>query len=119
MMDVYVCASLSESFSIGLVEAMAAKRAVVSTDCGGPREFIRDAVNGFIIPTEDAPYLAGKILHMIENPSLREKLGQQAGKDIRKYDINKTVRMMEDVFSDVYETAFGKTQPDMEGSPLR
>ena len=111
MMDIYVCASLSETFPVSLLEAMGAGKAVVVTESGGPQEMIRDGVNGIIVPIKDSQALAENILRLIENPSLREKLGQEAGKDCRMYNIDDTVRRIQAVIEEVHAVAIGKPTP--------
>lgn len=47
--DVYVCASSSEGFSLSVLEASACGRPVVSTHVGGSEDLIENGVNGFIV----------------------------------------------------------------------
>jgi hypothetical protein len=47
--DVYLCASLSEGFSLSVLEASACGRPVVSTRVGGCEELISDGENGFLV----------------------------------------------------------------------
>ena len=62
----FVCASRSETFCVALAEAMAAGRAVVSTRCGGPEEFV-DESNGMLVNVEDVTSLQHGIEQMILN----------------------------------------------------
>ena len=52
-LDVYVLSSRSEGLGTSLLEAGACGCAVVSSDCGGPSDFIRHGYNGFLFPVED------------------------------------------------------------------
>ncbi len=67
-----------EPFGRVLVEAMALKVPVVSHDIGGIKEVVGDA--GFVLPYKDFDGMSEKILEIIENPSLREKLVEKGRK---------------------------------------
>jgi len=47
--DVYLCASRSEGFSLSVLEASACGRPVISTRVGGSEDLIEDGVNGFLV----------------------------------------------------------------------
>jgi glycosyltransferase involved in cell wall biosynthesis len=54
-----VLPSLSESFSVVIIEALAAGRPVISTRCGGP-EYLVNAANGLLVePGQSGPLAAG------------------------------------------------------------
>jgi glycosyltransferase involved in cell wall biosynthesis len=57
-----------------LVEAMAAKLAVISTRVSGIPELVEDGVNGLLVPPEDAHALAEAVLRLAKDPALREQL---------------------------------------------
>lgn len=76
--DVYVCTSGSEASPMAVWEAMSMKKAVVSTDVGDVRVFIKDGVNGFIVPKTNITSIADKISILVENASLRKKFGERA-----------------------------------------
>jgi len=97
-MDVYVCASFSETFSLSLLEAMAAGRAIVTTDCGGPSEMIRDGWSGFVVPIRNSGAIAAKIALLLDDASLRKTFGQNAVQESRKFDIRATVARLESLY---------------------
>jgi glycosyltransferase involved in cell wall biosynthesis len=61
-----------------LLEAMAAGRPVISTDSGGPAEYVDDGVTGFIVPVGNAEAMAAKIRVLLDDPGLRRELGRNA-----------------------------------------
>jgi glycosyltransferase involved in cell wall biosynthesis len=77
-LDVFVLSSTSEGFPLVVLEAMAAGKPVVVTRSGGPDEIIRDGQDGFLVPVADADALAGKILEILQNPTLAATVGRQA-----------------------------------------
>jgi glycosyltransferase involved in cell wall biosynthesis len=60
----FVCSSYSETFCVALAEALASGRPVVSTQCGGPEEFVNDT-NGILVAVNDEETLANGINRMI------------------------------------------------------
>nr|WP_225562737.1 glycosyltransferase family 4 protein [Rhodanobacter sp. DHG33] len=76
--DVYVCASLSESWGMSLWEAMAMAKPVVSTDVGDVARYVVDGESGFVVPVEDSEAMAERIGRLIDSPELRQRIGHAA-----------------------------------------
>ena len=64
--DLFLLPSLEEGISNAVLEAMALGIPVISTDCGGMGEVIRNSENGFIVPIRDAASMAGTIRKFID-----------------------------------------------------
>lgn len=77
-MDVFVLSSNTEAFSLAIVEAMAARRAVVATDVGGVREALNGEECGRLIPPQDAEALADVVLELLRDQDTRSVLGERA-----------------------------------------
>jgi glycosyltransferase involved in cell wall biosynthesis len=73
-----VVSSRWEGFSNVLVEALLVGTPVVSTDCGGPREVLRDGLYGRLVPVNDPEQLAGALLTALDESPNREALIQRA-----------------------------------------
>ncbi|HJQ83424.1 MAG TPA: glycosyltransferase [Candidatus Binatia bacterium] len=76
-MDVFVLPSHAEGMSNALLEAMAARRAVVATAVGGTREVV-DATNGVLVPPGDAEAMAGEVVRLLADPLRARRLGEAA-----------------------------------------
>jgi glycosyltransferase involved in cell wall biosynthesis len=76
--DVAVLTSLEEGLSRFLLESMAYGTPVITTDCGGPTEFVRDDYNGFIVPVGDSEAVAEKVRLLRNNPEIHQRLSRNA-----------------------------------------
>ena len=76
--DIYVCSSVKEGLSYTIVEAMQAGLPIVATNVGGNSELIEDNITGLLAEAGNPESLAQKIIELIQNQTLRNKLGQQA-----------------------------------------
>jgi glycosyltransferase involved in cell wall biosynthesis len=61
-----------------LLEAAACGRAIVTTDVPGCRALVRDGVEGFLVPPNDAAKLADAFLQLAENPMRVAQMGEAA-----------------------------------------
>lgn len=76
--DIYVSSSLSESFSLSILEAMALGLPVISTNTIGARGLVDDSINGYIVPVDNIEMMATKITLLINNHNLQKSLGEKA-----------------------------------------
>lgn len=78
--DMYVLSSRAEGLSNTLLEAMAYGLPVVATDCEtGPREIIRDNIDGILVnPVDDAEALAAHLSDLMARPLKRTALARRA-----------------------------------------
>lgn len=60
-----------------LLEAAATGRPIVATDVPGCREIVRNGENGILVPAMDPSALAQALKCLIEDKSLREKMGKE------------------------------------------
>jgi glycosyltransferase involved in cell wall biosynthesis len=76
--DIFLLPSLWENCPYSCIEAMAARRAIVSSDCGGMPELIADRGNGLLAQNGDAASFADRLEELVEDTALRERLGAAA-----------------------------------------
>lgn len=79
--DVVVVPSWDEGFSLVTVEAMACRRAVLAANVGGITGIVQDNVTGMLFPPRDATALAQKLLWMLADSSLRDRLARHGQMD--------------------------------------
>ncbi len=82
--ELLVLPSLSESFGIALLEAMASGKPVVATSVGGIPELVSEDV-GILIEPRNPVALAEAMDLILENKDLREKMGEKARERALKY----------------------------------
>lgn len=102
--DVY-CAPHTggESFGIVLVEAMAARTAVVASDLDAFRQVLDDGAAGRLVPVDDAAALADGLIEVLEDDAVRERYIATATQAVRRYDWSVVARQI----MRVYETVSG------------
>lgn len=90
--SLFVLTSKSESFSLVLVEASALGIPCISFDIDvGPREIITDSENGFIIKDRNEELMKDKILEIMDNSDIRNKIGNNAKINAERYYIENVV----------------------------
>jgi glycosyltransferase involved in cell wall biosynthesis len=72
----FVQPSRFEGFGLAMAEAMACGSAVITCDVGAVRETLGDAA--FFVPPDNPSAVADAIVHLLDNPDVRERL-QSAG----------------------------------------
>lgn len=74
--DVFAMPSVDEAFCLALVEAMACRVPVVSTDAigGGPRSILEDGKHGNLVPSDDAEALAETICKVLTSQDFQNQL---------------------------------------------
>jgi len=72
--DVFVYASYYESFGLPPLEAMACGTAVITTDCGGNRDYTRNNENCIVTQPSDVNALSDNMFHLLTNDNERQRL---------------------------------------------
>jgi len=75
--------------SWSLLEAMAMGAAIVASDTPPVAEVMTNGVHGHLVPFFDVPQWVQAIVHLLNHPAERERLGQQARQAmVEKYDLH-------------------------------
>jgi len=88
---VYILPSYGENLPYSLLEAMATGLPVVTTPVGAIPEIIENGYNGFLVEPGDYEALAKRILQILDEPMLREKMSQANIKTIKNGFLPDTV----------------------------
>lgn len=102
-MDVWLSTSVFEGLPLALLEAMAARRAVVATAVGGVPEVIRDGENGRLLRAHDEAGLVDAVLGLARAPATtREKLGEAAAATVAsRFGVERMQRELLDVYGNI------------------
>ena len=76
--DLFVMCSRYEGFPNALLEAMACRLPVISTDCLGSREIVMHEVNGLLVPVDSVDKLTDAMSKLMADEALRRRLADAA-----------------------------------------
>ena len=80
-----VLPSIYEPFGMAAAEALAAGKPVVAARTGGLREIVVDGVNGLLFTPGDPEDLAKKILQILKDKKLRERMAKEARRSAKRF----------------------------------
>lgn len=89
--DVYCMTSHFENFPISILEAMKFQAAVLATRVGGIPELVEDERNGLLTSPADVPGIASALVRLYRDPSLRNRLIENASQTVENYSISRIV----------------------------
>jgi len=98
--DLNVTMSMSDGTSASLLEAMALGVPTVATAIPGNKEWVKNGLNGFVIPVRDVEKLTETIVMLLRNDALRRELGEKSVETVRtRVDWSKTSRVIDELVS--------------------
>ncbi|MEV5593682.1 glycosyltransferase family 4 protein [Streptomyces sp. NPDC052496] len=107
--SIAVSASDRESFGMTIVEAMRCGLPVVSTDCPvGPREIVKDGVDGYLVPTGRADGMATALLKLVGDDQLRRRMGEAALRNSARFDPALIAERHQDLYQDLLRRGPGR-----------
>ena len=101
--DVWLCASRREGFHLPALEAMACRCPVVSTRMGGPRDFIEQGVNGFLVEVGDAAGLSERLLEIFQGNQW-QRMSDAALATAQRYTWDDATALLEDALAGITES---------------
>lgn len=91
--SLFVLSSRFEGFVLAMLEAKAKGLPVVSFDCHeGPREMIKQDVNGLLIERENVLQFALGLKRVLTNDELRHKMAFNATDGLEKFEIKEVIK---------------------------
>lgn len=99
--DFFILASLHEGFGIVFQEAMFCGLPIITTDCGGQIDFLKQNENALLAPAQDPETLAVCILTMCREQGLRQTMAANNLRAIEKHSIEIVARQYVELFEHV------------------
>jgi glycosyltransferase involved in cell wall biosynthesis len=82
---VFLCSSLAEGFALPPAEAALRGCAIVTTDCGGNREYAFHEETALVSPPGDPAALAANLVRVVRDAGLRSALAERARARLRSF----------------------------------
>lgn len=95
-MDLFVCSSRAEGYSLVIAEAMILGLPVVSTNCAGPNELLDHVKYGLLVDN-DAACLCEGISTIINDSRLREDLKQKSKERSHTFGVKETLNALDNL----------------------
>jgi glycosyltransferase involved in cell wall biosynthesis len=96
--DIFVMPSSIETQSITTLEALAAGRPVVAANGGALPELIHDGKNGLLFEAGSSADLASKILLLLRDRALRDKMSVAAVQTATEHELQKSLQLFEELY---------------------
>ena len=96
--DVFLITSRTEGLPRTLLESLACRVPVVSTDAGGISELISEDRNGILCPVGDIEALASGVLRLLENEELGWNLLKSVDRDLQPFTASRMVEQLYDLY---------------------
>lgn len=90
--------SLWEGLPVVFQEAMSAGKPIVANDVDGASDVIIDGVTGFLVPPEQPDQMAERILRILNDEALCQRMGQQARERSEPFSIKAMTSNIEGVY---------------------
>jgi glycosyltransferase involved in cell wall biosynthesis len=99
--DLFALPSTGEGFGLVFLEAMAFGKPVIGANSGGIPDLIENNVNGLLIPPCDHEQLVQALARLLDDPSLRARLGEHGAKLVRRnYNFDAFQRNLEQILEE-------------------
>lgn len=93
--SIFLCSSRLEGFGLPAAEAMACGCALVTTDCGGVRDFAEHGTTALLSPPGDPAALAENLARAIEDPGLRVRLSHAGHRKVGEFTWTRSAALLE------------------------
>lgn len=106
--EIVVVPSHYESFGLVALEAMASGTPVVASETGGLVFLIKDGETGFHVPAGDPAALAERLMELLSDSELAEKMGKQAAEYAKEFSWS----VVADEIIELYETVLAEDRKE-------
>lgn len=101
-MDIFVLPSYWESFPMVLLEAMACRKPIITTNVGGNPFAVINGLNGFLVQPGNLHELSEKMITLLNDKNLCKKMGEESFRRGNDFDWNIIVKQTIDTYKIIY-----------------
>lgn len=101
--DVFVLPSYNEGLPMAILEGMSWGLPIITTPVGGIPEVILDKETGLLVTPGDIEQLTQAIQSLIEQPSLRQHLGQSARKQVEPLSLDRYNHALSNIYNNAFK----------------
>ncbi len=95
----YISTSRYEGLPYAIIESLALSKPCIVSNCDGNIDLIENGYNGFVIPSNDIHAFRDKILDLLTDESLLNRLSANANKSfLKNYNIQKNIVKLETIY---------------------
>lgn len=99
--DVFVMPSIAELQSLVIMEAMTNSLPIIGADAIAIPHLVRNDKNGYLFKPSDEKDLAEKLLKILKDKKLRERMAKESYAIIKKHDIHLVIKDVEKLYGEV------------------
>lgn len=92
--DAFVTASVTEVHPLSIIEALAAGLPVLGIRSPGVSDIVEEGFNGLLAPEEDLAVFTAKMVRLVTESQLRQRLSENARRSAAKYDIEEITQVL-------------------------
>jgi len=96
--DLFLLPSVTESFGLAALEAMASGVPVISSNTGGIPEVNVQGISGFLSNVNDVEEMSKNAIFILEDPERLIQFKRNAKKEAKKFDIHQVVPQYESIY---------------------
>jgi glycosyltransferase involved in cell wall biosynthesis len=118
IMDALVHLSRREGLARALPQALAAARPIVAYDCDGANEVCVQNETGFLVKPGDLGELTERLVQLVHDSTLRERLGQRGQQLVReRFSVERMVDELDSLYQRLAKRFLARAEPGGRGAP--
>jgi glycosyltransferase involved in cell wall biosynthesis len=100
--DILVLPTITEAFSRVILESMAARIPIITTDVGGNSEAVAHGTTGYIVPPQDVQALAARMNELIKDGEKRKRMGEAGRARVKElFSMESHVELIEKLYHEI------------------
>lgn len=93
-----VSSSLREGLPVNIMEAMQTGIPVITTECRGSKDLVKDGKTGFVVAIDDNSLFKDRFRKIYHNIKLQNKMAISGRLAIQNYTLNKVLPLMKEIY---------------------